>query len=282
MGTATRPGRPSGIITAGLTCVLRMAGDSTAAPAMLGIEMTDRDALLQAVIAEPDDDAPRLVFADWCDENGQSERAELIRRQCEAYRLIREEDERIEDQLKGISDEVARAMRAADLRSQRQLSTDRLPARAHRHLFPELPVRWGWVWEPAYLRFEFKRPGHRFILRRGFVEGCTLRWNEWLAHGSAVAGANPVRYVQLIGPRPRHTRVAGDTYRGEWRSLPPALVPLVPAVIEANSDSSRYLRRRRELSDILLRLARDDFQALGGGRPLASRRGGARRPAEAR
>jgi uncharacterized protein (TIGR02996 family) len=45
--------------------------------------MTDREALVRAVLAAPEDDAPRLVFADWCDENGDSEWAEFIRLQVE-------------------------------------------------------------------------------------------------------------------------------------------------------------------------------------------------------
>ena len=36
--------------------------------------------------ATPDDDLPRLVFADWCDENGEPERAEFIRVQIEIAR----------------------------------------------------------------------------------------------------------------------------------------------------------------------------------------------------
>ena len=44
--------------------------------------MTTRDAFLAAVAEAPEDDAPRLVFADWLEENGQPERAELIRLQC--------------------------------------------------------------------------------------------------------------------------------------------------------------------------------------------------------
>lgn len=39
----------------------------------------ERAALLRAVLAEPDNDDPRLVFADWCDENGEDERAAMIR-----------------------------------------------------------------------------------------------------------------------------------------------------------------------------------------------------------
>ena len=48
--------------------------------------MTTREVLLQAVYAAPDDDIPRLVFADWCDERGEPERAELIRLQVELTR----------------------------------------------------------------------------------------------------------------------------------------------------------------------------------------------------
>jgi uncharacterized protein (TIGR02996 family) len=38
---------------------------------------------LSAVLAEPEDDAPRLAYADWMDKHGQPERAEFIRLQME-------------------------------------------------------------------------------------------------------------------------------------------------------------------------------------------------------
>jgi uncharacterized protein (TIGR02996 family) len=44
--------------------------------------MSDEPALLAAVCANPDEDTPRLVYADWLDEYGQTERAEFIRLQC--------------------------------------------------------------------------------------------------------------------------------------------------------------------------------------------------------
>jgi len=61
--------------------------------------VTDRDALLAAIRAHPDDDTPRLVFADWLDENepdpkprakkggAPSSWAALIRAECELARL---------------------------------------------------------------------------------------------------------------------------------------------------------------------------------------------------
>jgi uncharacterized protein (TIGR02996 family) len=44
--------------------------------------MSDEAALLAAILAHPDEDTPRLVYADWLTEHGQPERAEFIRLQC--------------------------------------------------------------------------------------------------------------------------------------------------------------------------------------------------------
>lgn len=48
---------------------------------------TDEDALLAGVWAAPHDDLPRLVYADWLDENGLPEQAEFIRVQCQLAAL---------------------------------------------------------------------------------------------------------------------------------------------------------------------------------------------------
>jgi uncharacterized protein (TIGR02996 family) len=56
--------------------------------------MTQEEALLQAILAAPDDDAVRLVYADWLEENGRPQRAELIRLQCELARLPAESPRR--------------------------------------------------------------------------------------------------------------------------------------------------------------------------------------------
>ena len=49
--------------------------------------MTAADALYQSILANPDDDLPRLVYADWLDENGQANTAAFIRVQCELARV---------------------------------------------------------------------------------------------------------------------------------------------------------------------------------------------------
>jgi uncharacterized protein (TIGR02996 family) len=49
--------------------------------------MTHEEAFLQAIIENSDDDAPRLIYADWLDENGQPDRAEFIRIECQLAKL---------------------------------------------------------------------------------------------------------------------------------------------------------------------------------------------------
>ncbi len=52
----------------------------------------DERALIAAVAQAPDDDLPRLVFADWLDEHGRDVWAELIRVQCELASVTGEEE----------------------------------------------------------------------------------------------------------------------------------------------------------------------------------------------
>lgn len=69
--------------------------------------MTEREALLRAVCEFPDDDTPRLVFADWLQEHGEEARATFIRLQIERaryaaeapeYGALREREEVIENE----------------------------------------------------------------------------------------------------------------------------------------------------------------------------------------
>lgn len=48
--------------------------------------MTDREALMKAILTDPADDTARLVYADWLQEHGEDARAEFIRVQCRLAR----------------------------------------------------------------------------------------------------------------------------------------------------------------------------------------------------
>ncbi len=81
--------------------------------------MIDEQALLSTINADPDNDQPRLVYADWLEEHGQRNKAQLIRVQIELAHLpdntdeataLQVEDEQLEaacektlPQLEGIS-----------------------------------------------------------------------------------------------------------------------------------------------------------------------------------
>src|SRR5947208_3209778 len=48
--------------------------------------MGEEEALRRAVVASPDDDLPRLVYADWLEDAGDPDRAEFIRAQVQLAR----------------------------------------------------------------------------------------------------------------------------------------------------------------------------------------------------
>src|ERR1043166_5079721 len=48
---------------------------------------SDEAGLLAAIRGNPDDDTPRLVYADWLQEHDRADYAEFIRLQCAAARL---------------------------------------------------------------------------------------------------------------------------------------------------------------------------------------------------
>jgi uncharacterized protein (TIGR02996 family) len=80
---------------------------------------TIEQAFLDAIIENHDDDTPRLVFADWLDDHGRPERAELIRLQCrlarmpeadpERWRLLAREAELLREHKKTWMNELRRA-----------------------------------------------------------------------------------------------------------------------------------------------------------------------------
>lgn len=53
-----------------------------------------QDAFLQAILENPDEDSPRLIYADWLDEHGDPDRAEFIRLQIELAHLPEEDPRR--------------------------------------------------------------------------------------------------------------------------------------------------------------------------------------------
>src|SRR5947209_1070483 len=54
--------------------------------------MSPEESFLHAVLEAPDDDTPRLVYADWLDDHGEHDRAEFIRVRIDLARLAPGQD----------------------------------------------------------------------------------------------------------------------------------------------------------------------------------------------
>jgi uncharacterized protein (TIGR02996 family) len=65
-----------------ISCLLSLS-HSPSQRCLYGLPMNSGEALLHAILANPDQDTLRLVLADWLDENGEAERAAFIRFQIE-------------------------------------------------------------------------------------------------------------------------------------------------------------------------------------------------------
>src|SRR3954466_8054358 len=122
--------------------------------------MSERLGLLQAIRDRPDDDALRLVLADWLEDHGDSEQAEFIRVRIERARLPDEDDRQAE-----------------------------LEARERRLL-----LKHAERWVPAELPLSWTR------FRRGLPEGLCPDMPSWLTEEQVTSlGPLPIRELALAG-----------------------------------------------------------------------------------
>lgn len=128
--------------------------------------MTDRDALLAVILSDPADDLPRLCFADWLDENGESERAEFIRVQVELLRTDHSQDCRRSRPWKYFGPECTCHVRELDQQGRRLEFVER------RRVFTGIEFAYA-----GDLTSKF---------RRGFLHMLHCSWADWLHHHEAL------------------------------------------------------------------------------------------------
>lgn len=134
--------------------------------------MTDDPSFLSTIIANPDDLLPRLVYADWIEERGYPERAELIRLQARYNDVSRDSPEFFD-----------MIWRSAELLVQNR-------------------ARWTQDFAPIaqvdYLDF-----------RNGFPEVVELPFAEFQRAGSKLFEMAPIRTIVLTGELPSLSTVFG-------------------------------------------------------------------------
>jgi uncharacterized protein (TIGR02996 family) len=102
-------------------------------------------AFLRGVAEDPDDDAPRLIFADWLEENGRADKAAFVRWEVELSRLPRSSPryESLRDELLRLDGLIDGPWTWAFLRPRRLLNCGDAPAgdRVLRFTY-QCPNRW--------------------------------------------------------------------------------------------------------------------------------------------
>lgn len=166
--------------------------------------MTTTDAaLLRAICADPADDVPRIMLADWLEEAGDLDRASLIRVQLELENRFAELErvrQKIRDGRRGL---------AAPDKLLRQI--ERLKKR-ERELLEVNWTAWSGVPFATYLANYHNSGAVGVLFRKGFVEAVTLPWQSWAQHHATLRESNPIREVTLTTwpQMVRQQRSAGD------------------------------------------------------------------------
>jgi uncharacterized protein (TIGR02996 family) len=140
---------------------------------------TEAEAFLQRIRAYPDDDTPRLIFADWLEEQegrmaGAAERARFIRVQIALAKYDAEA--------------AADPYRPNPARAEREATRARLQADDR-----ALRVAHASEWEGP-----FRRLATAPVFRRGFVEEIKVGGREFLRHTNELFSAGPLRHLHLL------------------------------------------------------------------------------------
>jgi uncharacterized protein (TIGR02996 family) len=141
--------------------------------------MSLHEAFLQAIRETPQDDTPRLIYADWLDENGECDRAAFIRTQCRLAHL--EKSAPVAASLRGLAESLLSKHWKEWVAPLRPL----LGPKASRH--------------GEHLLLGSFRPECLDRFRRGFIESLALDVERFVAHSATLARHVPLLVLGLWG-----------------------------------------------------------------------------------
>lgn len=145
------------------------------------------EGMRREVLEYPDDDGARLRFADWCEDNEERGRAELIRLQVEKATLVGHENEH--PKITGPGGQMLSTFCA---------KCDRLQLLE----FYELTI-WGSYGTVDSFRHALRLSGLESIatkeVRRGFVEAISLPLAAFMEHAEGLFREHPITSVTLTG-----------------------------------------------------------------------------------
>jgi uncharacterized protein (TIGR02996 family) len=162
----------------------------------------EADALLDAIFDHPDDDTPRLVYADWLQEHGQENYARFIRLQCAAAR-----EKLWSDEANRLWEEIGRVWNRLD-----------------EEWWPATREYWPWVvrdsglLDASHFHRGFPQPGFT-IADEQFARLTREIWLPWLLPPNSVLFLTPIGKWEQLASAPELRRVVElvlNGYRIGW------------------------------------------------------------------
>ena len=145
--------------------------------------MSDGDALLAALMAFPDEDTPRLIYADWLEESGDALMAQFIRIQIEMAN-------------KGFDPVLVEVIPSLWPIISKRIE-DELPVRKTEQTDQTRGINY-WIklqpWRATAGR-DIVHP--KVILARGFIDSVVCSATDWTEVAEAILARHPVRKVKL-------------------------------------------------------------------------------------
>lgn len=168
----------------------------------------DEAGLLAAVREAPEDDLPRLVYADWCEDNGRPERAEFIRAQIVYAQM--DADGHTPDLW--VNHPRKDCPRQFDLEGCEDCSRMIVAWKRMTNLFGPRGDEWFAAESSKFDQPLLScvgldprdQPNYSAMLsaRRGFIDEVRCPLKSWWEHGPALVAAHPIQRVRLTDREP--------------------------------------------------------------------------------
>jgi uncharacterized protein (TIGR02996 family) len=153
--------------------------------------LAEHPGFLRDIIERPDDDTPRLVYADWLQDHGETARAEFIRLQCGLARFVRSPAR--QGDRSGTWEPPAGGLPASDLSSE------------YREVFLAPLYQLGLTARVETSSYSYS--GVDFVFRRGFVEEAVVFGDpavrRFAREAAEVFARTPLRQLRVRPERHR-------------------------------------------------------------------------------
>ena len=179
----------------------------------------DHDALLAAILANREEDTPRLVYADWLEENGKAEWGEFIRTQIEIAKTPHTHAAPQDDR-------KSRGCRRCKLRRMEKLLWEKCGTAMSVPFFlvatgrKEMD-RWAFLTTLGKSNIGAAQGNScDFRFSRGFVSHLRCCWSDWRTNHVSILKSNPIETIELEDSPPGIPVRRGDgTYTAfiDWK-----------------------------------------------------------------